>query len=320
MDKGACGQADRAIAYRKPRPRFEIVRGNGRRYEIIERRAANGDTLVISRDVQDEFEQRRALERNEQRFRHFAEGASDWLWETDAQLRFTYFSDAFFEISRISPSRVLGKRRDEVWAHSDGDADWQAHLEQMRRHEIIKDYIFCATDDNGLVRHFRINGQPYWTEDGEFAGYRGTSRELSAEMHAIEREQQLVDALGTISQGVALFDAAGQLEVWSANWRAFSLVDDEIYCVRGVDLQTLLQAIAEKLSAQTRFSVSHWLQRLTRPSVASDVEPVQYRLPNGRWIEFRTFVLESEKTVQVLSDVSALKRRELALEESETQI
>ena len=38
--------------------------------------------------------QLRRLEAGEQRFRDFAAAASDWFWETDAEHRFTYFSEA----------------------------------------------------------------------------------------------------------------------------------------------------------------------------------------------------------------------------------
>ena len=49
------------------------------------------------------------LER-EHRLRDFAAAASDWLWEMDADLRFTKMSDRFFAIYKIRPSRILGKR------------------------------------------------------------------------------------------------------------------------------------------------------------------------------------------------------------------
>jgi len=48
-------------------------------------------------------EHARASEVSEARFRHFATVASDWFWETDANLRFTYFSERNREITGFDP-------------------------------------------------------------------------------------------------------------------------------------------------------------------------------------------------------------------------
>jgi PAS domain S-box-containing protein len=53
----------------------------------------------------------RELERSEQRFRDVAESAGDWIWEMNADLRFTYLSPRFFEIFPISPADIIGNPR-----------------------------------------------------------------------------------------------------------------------------------------------------------------------------------------------------------------
>jgi len=63
-----------------------------------------------------------ALPDGEQRFRDFAETASDWFWETDMEQRFTYYSgsgplDSVFDLK--NPSSIIGKTRHEVWRGSD---------------------------------------------------------------------------------------------------------------------------------------------------------------------------------------------------------
>src|SRR5204862_8091479 len=55
-----------------------------------------------------------ALRTNEERFRNFAEASSDWFWEQDENLRFSYLSDAVFVKSGLSVAAHLGKTRREV--------------------------------------------------------------------------------------------------------------------------------------------------------------------------------------------------------------
>ncbi len=55
-----------------------------------------------------------ALRDSEQRFRDFASSSSDWFYEMGPDLRFTYVSDRFEEVTGISPSRVIGKTREEI--------------------------------------------------------------------------------------------------------------------------------------------------------------------------------------------------------------
>jgi PAS domain-containing protein len=42
------------------------------------------------------------------------EAASDWIWEMDENLRFTYLSERFFALTGIAPQHVLGRARWEL--------------------------------------------------------------------------------------------------------------------------------------------------------------------------------------------------------------
>src|SRR5690606_32709086 len=69
-----------------------------------------------------------ALQASEARLRDFAAAASDWFWEMDADLRFSFMSERLRDVTGIDPSVTLGKTRQELGA-GDTDADkWEAHL------------------------------------------------------------------------------------------------------------------------------------------------------------------------------------------------
>ena len=68
--------------------------------------------------VVDELELRRTAKsvfnENEKRFRDFASTTSDWLWEMDSELRFSFFSERFTEITGVPREWLLGKTRREM--------------------------------------------------------------------------------------------------------------------------------------------------------------------------------------------------------------
>src|SRR5262249_13590023 len=61
------------------------------------------------------------------RLRDFAEVASDWFWEADEDLRWTYFSERFQQVTGIAPTDLIGKTRREVGIGSAEPESWNQH-------------------------------------------------------------------------------------------------------------------------------------------------------------------------------------------------
>src|SRR3546814_5654722 len=71
-----------------------------------------------------------ALQESEARLRDFADAASDWFWEMDAELRFSFMSERLREVTGVDPCSTLGKTRQEIGA-GDTDAEkWETHLDR----------------------------------------------------------------------------------------------------------------------------------------------------------------------------------------------
>src|SRR5258708_26099353 len=67
------------------------------------------------------------LRQSEERFRDFAESASDWFWEQDENLRFSYLSNAVYDKSGLQVDAHIGKTRREVVHLGVSEEQWQAH-------------------------------------------------------------------------------------------------------------------------------------------------------------------------------------------------
>ena len=131
-----------------------------------------------------------ALANSEQRVRSFAEMASDWFWEQDADLRFVSLISRS-TILNDNPSTVVGKTR---WELSNADTSvepWISHRRDLLARRPFRDFRYQFLDERGNVQHVSINGDPIFDSDGTFLGYRGTGRDFSREVVA---EAELRDA------------------------------------------------------------------------------------------------------------------------------
>ena len=82
----------------------------------------------------------RILRRNEERFRDFAEVASDWFWSNDKDLRFDYFSERLADATGIEPAALIGKTREQLGLFSTQDEEAAQHLAGLRARRPFKDF------------------------------------------------------------------------------------------------------------------------------------------------------------------------------------
>lgn len=121
-----------------------------------------------------------ALNENEKRFRDFASTTSDWFWEMDKDLRFSYFSERFTDITGVPTEWLLGKTRQESGVQNSLDPDiWTSHLEDLAAHRPFRNFVHSRTKANGEVVWLSISGVPHYDETGAFLGLRGTGADVT---------------------------------------------------------------------------------------------------------------------------------------------
>ncbi|HJV52237.1 MAG TPA: EAL domain-containing protein [Noviherbaspirillum sp.] len=153
--------------------------------------------VSIARDITAQLEAERELARREERFRSLTSLSSDWYWETDADIRFTFFSEGIYHRLRIDAQHLLGSSFD---AHvQDRNAPgFVAAMEAVKARRPFHDLIYPAewAAHPGIVRFLRISGEPF-SENGVFCGYRGVSRDVTHEVRTARALERLAtcDAL-----------------------------------------------------------------------------------------------------------------------------
>jgi PAS domain S-box-containing protein len=128
-----------------------------------------------------------ALGESEARFRDFATMTSDWLWETDRDHRFTYISDGIRRFGQ-DPDTTIGHTRFEMIADSDREPDkWLDHRAILERREPFRDFVYRRRFKGDPERIVSISGLPVFDEADRFVGYRGTARDVTAQVMAEDR-------------------------------------------------------------------------------------------------------------------------------------
>lgn len=133
-----------------------------------------------------------ALQQSEERFRDFAKSATDWFWEMDAELRFSYLSERFSPTTGLSRDYLMGKTRQESGNPGVDPDVWQEHLETLAAHRPFRNFVLPRTKPDGSRVWISVSGIPKFDGSGAFVGYRGTARDVTEEKEA-EQALQVSD-------------------------------------------------------------------------------------------------------------------------------
>jgi PAS domain-containing protein len=84
----------------------------------------------------------------------------------------------------------IGKRRWDIASPSMTAADWSAHRAVVEAHQPFHDLELSRIAPDGGTTWVSVSGEPFFGPSGEFKGYRGVGRDITARKHAEEKEPQ----------------------------------------------------------------------------------------------------------------------------------
>jgi PAS domain S-box-containing protein len=94
------------------------------------------------------------------RFQDFADVSVDWLWQQDADLRFTYASATNEDDVRLDFSHLIGKTRREVDHGEITEHQREVHDSALARREPRVDWRGRHIANDGQVKFVSIRGRP----------------------------------------------------------------------------------------------------------------------------------------------------------------
>jgi PAS domain S-box-containing protein len=132
-----------------------------------------------------------ALRESEQRFRDYAETASDWLWETGPDHRVTHLSEHASTADIPAPA-ATGDLRWEIASDFESEPEkWRQHREKLEAHLPFRDLVYRTDNRMGYPIYVRTSGKPVFDATGQFLGYRGVSTDITASIRADQAERAL---------------------------------------------------------------------------------------------------------------------------------
>lgn len=260
--------------------------------------------LVVIRDVTER-------RRSEERFRDFAELASDWFWEMGPDLRYTWFSQDVLTKTGVPPEWHYGKTRAEIAGPDVDPRVLEAHQRLLEARQPYRDFDFQRRGPTG-DHWIRSNGKPIFDEDGKFLGYRGTGRDITEHKRAelaLRESEERYRRLVELAPDAVVVHVRGVIRY--ANPRAARLLG-----VGGADElvgRSVMEFVAPEYHERVR-------ERRRGLRSGASVPPVEIRIvrPDGieRWIETRAtpVVDRGEHAVLVVaSDVTDRRQNEARL-------
>jgi signal transduction histidine kinase/CheY-like chemotaxis protein len=125
------------------------------------------------------------LFRREQRLRDYVASASDWYWETDADLTFTRIAEQISDHGIQAEDLVSLHRltKDEP-PQPNGTRD-----DILARNEPFSDLRFQYNGNKGLLT-LSLSGRPTFATSGMFRGYRGSARDVTIQVQLAAAQQE----------------------------------------------------------------------------------------------------------------------------------
>jgi PAS domain S-box-containing protein len=193
-----------------------------------------------STDIEDRKRTEQALHESEQRFRDYAETASDWFWETGPDHRVTHVSEHLNAVG-IAPSRLTGVFRWNIATDVESESEkWRLHRERLDAHRPFRDFVYSTISGNGSAVYVRTSGKPLFDASGNFLGHRGTATDITATIRADHAEQALIKAQAELAH-VTRVTTLGELTASIAhevNQPLAAVVANAEACLRWLDRET----------------------------------------------------------------------------------
>jgi len=244
----------------------------------------------------------------ETRFESFANLASDWFWETDADHRYVLITDSVRQYNGgADPTAYYGMSRWEVGQQAVQNfnvsaEDWERHLAQLEAHEPFRDFVYEFCDIHGEAHYWSISGEPLFDRGGRFLGYRGVGKDIT---QRVELEKTLRLQLEELTRQKT------QIEVQAAELLELNALKNRFLAIAAHDLRNPMGAISGFSEALLTLDLGEAKRRDYLSSI-HDVSRQMLTLLNDL-LDISTIESGALAVEMRLGDLSALMRERLDL-------
>lgn len=148
------------------------------------------------------------LEADERHLFELLNHNSDWLWEVDAEGRYTWVSDVVNELLGYPPEYVLGRTPFDFMLPEEAQRVGLAFAKIVTAKRAFSGLVNRNRRADGSIVVLETSGIPLFDEQGELRGYRGIDRNIST---LGERVLQLETIYETTPVALCMIDLSGRI-------------------------------------------------------------------------------------------------------------
>jgi PAS domain S-box-containing protein len=203
-----------AEADRVGQVRYEacMVRADGSSFpvqmDIVSVLDKDGKTKYRVATAQDISQQKQTLEnlrQSEQRFRDISFSTADWVWEVDPEGRYTFASESVEHLLGYRPEEILGRTPFDLMPKPEAERVSRLFCDIASARRPFSGLENTNLHKSGRLVVLETSGVPVFDASGNFQGYRGMDRDITArkQLEAQLRQAQKLEAVGQLAGGVA---------------------------------------------------------------------------------------------------------------------
>jgi PAS domain S-box-containing protein len=159
----------------------------------------------VAWDIAERKRAEEALRLSEARFRDITFTMADWVWEVDAQGRYTFVSDSVVKVLGLEAAGIIGLTPFDLMPPEEA-ARVRAKFEEVTHQKLpFSDLENTNLHRDGSLRHLLTSGVPILAPNGALLGYRGCDRDIT-DRKRLEQQYlraQRLESIGALASGIA---------------------------------------------------------------------------------------------------------------------
>ena len=225
-----------------------------------------------SRDITKRKQTELALHESQKRFYDIALASADWIWEVDAQSRYTYASDSVFSLLGYHPEELHDKTPFDFMPPDEANRVGETLGKIVATKSSFQNLENIVLGKNGSEHVILTNGTPILDTEGNLLGYRGVDRDIT-ELKKTEVElnltaQRLNEAQRMARIGNWELDLVANRLTWSDQVYSIFEIDKELFgpsyeaflnVIHPGDREAVNSAYMQSLETRQAYTITHRL-------------------------------------------------------------
>ncbi|MBF0225028.1 MAG: PAS domain S-box protein [Desulfobacterales bacterium] len=281
-------------------------------------------------DITESIKLRNALKKSEERFRTMVESTSDWIWELNKDMKYSYASPKIFDILGYKPNEVIDKTPFDLMPKDECSKIYETFSKIVENKESFHNLENVNIHKNGEKIILETSGIPFFDGQGNLIGYRGIDRDITDRKKILAELEEAYYELNLRLQELLKTKAA--LNESEKNFRkliekaliGISIIQDKRILYKNPEFENIMSPILDE-QEQIKFEMIHpddieKVQNIKKELINENIQTLDtdFRFfisysendlnPKMRWIQYRAALINYQNKKGVLMNVIDITR------------